>query len=377
MAVRQPENLYLNLDYNPTEGTGQQVSQAIINQTMTAPLLDKPSDYYASIVRFSIPTEAIPIFRWPVDTSQNVSSNISTLKIGVTDGITKYTEPLYFVPSTLGPNPAPTVLPGVVSPPYYNKQQLDSNYFAVYNIDVLIRAFNIAIEAAMIAGGFAQPRPYFIYDPVTELISVIVNTTFSTALLLYINFDSLNYLESFPFNYNLAPTASDDFYFKFDVLPYLGTNPYKFVQEYSAMNLWYDATKIIITSNSLPIRSEAVPLNNTGVANSFPIFTDFQIAFDSVRAANTTAIYNPISQYRLVDLVNDSPLSKIDLGFLYQTKNGGIYPIFVTKSQVISVKIGFFIKSLYNNSDTQHIKKNDEANRVLGIGGNLSRLMHY
>lgn len=366
MSIRQPDNLYLNLTYNPVESSGQFTSHAIFDQTLTEPLLNRASEYYASIIRFRIPTEGIPIMRWPVDTTQNVDANRSILKIGVRNGALKYTQPLIFVPSTIGPNPPPVAGPTI---PYWIRDPVASSYYAIFTIDILIRAFNTAIVAAMAAGGLVQPAPYFIYEPVTELISVIVDNAFIAAgLQLYINFDSNNYLESFPFILNLLPTADDNFYFKFDVLPYLGVSPFKFTQEYSAMNLWYDLTKFIITSNSMPIRSESVPIGNTGVVSSTPIFTDFEISFDSVTIANTTAVYNPTSQYRLVDLVADTPIYRINLGFYYQTKNGNIYPIYITKAQQIAIKIGFFRKDLYNNGISNQPKKDEEANRVLTGG---------
>jgi hypothetical protein len=340
------DNIYLNLSYNPVEAAGQNISQALISQTLTSPILNDPSEYYASIIRFRIPTEMIAMYRFPIDINQS-NPNLSGLRIGVTNSVSKFTQRLTYAPASMGLSaPITTAL----LPPFFNSDQLNLPYYKCYSIDVLIRAFNVAIAQAITTSAYGVAAPYFIYDAKSELISCIVDNAFSAGgFSLYINNLSLNYLSSFPFIKNTQPTDFDEEYFKFDVLPYLGVSPYRFEQEYNAMSLWFDLQKIIITSNSMPIRSENVPLENTGVSNSMPIFTDFEIALDSVSLSNATAIYNSQSQYRLCDLISNQPMSKIDLGFYYQDRYGTIQPIFINASQSISVKIGFFKKALYKN----------------------------
>jgi hypothetical protein len=342
------DNIYLNLSYNPVENAGQFTSQAKINQTMTQAILDNPSEYFGSIIRFRIPTDAIPMYFWRLDVGQN-NPNVSLLSIGINVGGTKASTKLVYVPDVIGTNPVPVP---AGSAPFFTIAQATSDYYAIYNIDNLIRAFNVAIDTSMTTLALAEPRPYFIYEPATELISCIVTTAFiSAGLTMFMNNDCVSFLDGFPKIKNNSPSsAADIWYFKFDIPPYLGVSPYKFQSEYSNMSLWFDVTKIIITSNGLPIRNEQAPFENTGVSNAIPIFTDYEVAFDNVSMTNGIAIYNPQSQYRLVDLTSNSPIYKIDLGFLYQDKFGTIRPIYISADQSISVKIAFFKKSLYKNT---------------------------
>jgi hypothetical protein len=347
---KTPDNLYVNLLYNPNDTNVNFISRATINKTMTQPVLLNPSEYYASIIRFRIPVNSLPMYHFPIDRAQS-NPNVSNLSIGVSNGGIKANAKLIFVPDTMGLDPPP--ISNLLNGYYFTNEQVASAYYGCYSVDVLIRAFNVAINTAMT--GLAEPRPYFIYNPVTELISCIVDNAFIAAgLRLFINYASITYLDAFPYiiNYN-SGIHLDDFYFKFDIPPYLGVSPFEFKSEYSNMGLWMDLTKIIITSIGLPIRGEQSPVGESGVSNSIPIFTDFEVALDKVAMTNSVAVYNPISQYRLVDLISNAPLSKIDLGFLYEDRFGNIRPILVDASQSISVKIGFFKKSIYNSDGTR------------------------
>jgi len=108
----------------------------------------------------------------------------------------------------------------------------------------------------------------------------------------------------------------------------------------------------LILSNNLPILSEVVPsTNNTGVSAALPVITDFVPQLSMAGDTRSIAIYNPTAQYRLVDLSGQSPLSNIDIKIQWQDVLGNLYPILVSSGQQISLKIGFFKKSLYKKSD--------------------------
>jgi hypothetical protein len=365
--MSSPDNVYINLSYNPSETTDEISSRAIIDQTMTQPLLMNPSEYYASIIRFRIPMSAVPLYQWPLDRFQN-NPYISTLKIGVNNAGTKWTQTVIYVPPIFGPLRPPPVPAG--TSPYFTKDQANNIYYSIYTIDVIIRAINEAINQVYITGGLAGVKPYFIYDPVTELISIILDDSFITnGYRLYCNTALLNYVASFPVDHNVySVTADDKWYFKLDAAAIqnsMTSNPHKIMEESNAMPLWFDVTKLIITSNALPCRGEQVPFENTGVSNSLPILTDYEITFDTTSASNGIFIYNPVSQYRLIDMTSSAPLSRIDLNFFYQNKDGDILPIYIPPSQNISIKLGFFKKSLYNNDV---VKKADGMYLNLGRG---------
>ena len=60
--------------------------------------------------------------------------------------------------------------------------------------------------------------------------------------------------------------------------------------------------------------------------------------------------YVPSAQYRLIDLISDSPLSSFDLRFFWQGVDGTLNPIYIPFNAAIEVKIAFIKKTIYNNN---------------------------
>jgi hypothetical protein len=210
------------------------------------------------------------------------------------------------------------------------------------------------------------PTPYFYFDPTTQLINLVVSsawaTTGGTQALIVINSSALSFLSSFDF----LSLSGDQFAF---VIQNNGNNGYalygtsptnppsflKFTQEYDSMSNWISLRKIILSTNAMPVISEAVPAysatgEQTGVYNSFPILTDFIPEINSAADSRGIAYYTPTSQYRLIDLTNNQPLSKIDLKIYWEDKLGNLYDLYIPQYQQATVKIAFVRKSLYKQS---------------------------
>jgi len=121
------------------------------------------------------------------------------------------------------------------------------------------------------------------------------------------------------------------------------------VQEYSTVSLWTPVTSIVFTSNTLPIVANQVsaPLlffngkrfqsggNNSNIAQ---IITDF-VASDGIYKPNL--VYIPSAQYRLVDLVGNSPLYNIDIEVFYKNRVGEFIPLRLGSGGTATVKILF------------------------------------
>ena len=125
---------------------------------------------------------------------------------------------------------------------------------------------------------------------------------------------------------------------------------WKIVQEYSILGSnWTSLRKIIIATNTIPNTNEYVPTKgNSGVTNSFPILTDFTPNFSQVGGeTRSIAFYYPTSQYRLVDMISDQPLSKINIKIYWEDTAGNLYPLYISPSQQINLKLAFLRKSLY------------------------------
>jgi hypothetical protein len=87
------------------------------------------------------------------------------------------------------------------------------------------------------------------------------------------------------------------------------------------------------------------------VNSSLPIITDFIPNINSPGESRSIAYYNPTSQYRLIDMVSDTPLQKINLKIYWVDISNNIYPLYVSVAQQASIKLAFIRKSLYKQSN--------------------------
>lgn len=353
---RHLDNVYLNVVFQ--NNTGGEVS-AKYNVAKTIPILDKPSNYFTSVIRFDVPLNSVPLVIMPIIPNQG-NPNLTPFTIYVNTFATN----IIYVPDNTLTAPPQNQLTQVVTPYYY-----------VYSFANIISAINTALAtsyaAASSPGGAGAP--FFIFNPVTQLLGLVVSVAFIAAgATISINQPLVNYFEGFRLLFNATTRL-------FTFLTYNdGTNGFNIsgqttavatpptfltiTQEYTAMEYWLSLRKIVLISNTIPINYEYVPAYDTtgaqtNVSVSLPIITDFVPNIEDAAQSRSIAVYNPLSQYRLVDLLGDTPLYNIDLSILWQDKLGNYYPLFIETLQQASVKIGFFRKDLYQFPGLPHILK--------------------
>lgn len=385
-AIKAPnDHIYLNvvvihsalvpLSFSPPSGppinflanNGTEI--AVYDTTKTTPILDKSSDYYCAVIRFTIPLDEVPLQIMPIIPNQG-NPNLTPFFVGFTYAGISYYNQLIYVP------------PNVMVPPVQNQPfQVITPYYYVYDYRTLITMINVGLAAAFAAsplpgliGGTAL-APYIFLDPATSLFSLIVQPYFTavtsplTSLpTIYVNSLLQTYIGSFSYNFlGYNHPFGNDFEFiltnpiqeqpyyppNFGISP--GTNAilfYKYTQEYPTLQYWSSIRKIVITSAGIPINSEAVPSFNNGDTNvSFPIISDYVPAIEGrTGESRTIAYYLPSAQYRYVDLLSDTPLQKVDLKFFWQDRLGHLYPINISPYQQIEVKIVFVRKDSFKNN---------------------------
>lgn len=354
------------------------------NVTKDDLILDKSSDYYCSVVRFSIPLNSVPLMIFPIVPNQvklgiSPNPNLSPWIIGIqldtayTSGNVQYIQD-----------------PGVTAPEQDQIKQVVTPYYYIYNYKRILNIINATLYNIYVASNLAAifpgyKAPYFELDPTTNLISLIVPKFFTviTAPLvylpkLYMNTALFKLLDNFLYvDYTPGASNGADIFFEFSnatgyppfstyynppgVTAPLTTTPpelpatplyFKYTQDFPNISYWTSLRKIIITTN-MPIKNEHLPSYDSkdpGSNNSYPILTDFlpNVA-DTAGSTRSLASYVPTSQYRLLDLTSNNALRNIDLKLFWQDLSGQLYPIQISNDQQASVKIGFFRKSLYNN----------------------------
>lgn len=359
--TKSEDNIYLNVVFNHDPSYQESGSPARYQVTKSSAILDKASDYYCSVIRFDIPLDEIPLYIFPIIPNQ-ANPNLSPMIIGIRILGVNFPVNLIYVPNNN--NPAPNQVGSLT--------QVITPYYYVYSYQNLIDSFNTALSTAYVNAGNpgGAGAPFIVYDSVTQLISIVVPVAFITAgATIFWNRQTNNYLNAFhtfflglndPQGREFDLLALNDGINGFDVPGQtiaVATPPtfLKIIQQYNTINYWTSLRKIVITTGTIPIRSEFIPVTtqnrNLGsdINSSLGIITDFVPALELAGQSRSISYYYPEAQYRLVDLVSDQELKKIDLSLYWEDKNGNLYPITISPFQQASVKIGFFKKTLYSS----------------------------
>lgn len=365
------------------------------NVTKTIPIIPKCSDYYCSVVRFSIPLDSIPLFIMPIIPNQIPTGsppvtdpNLTPFIIGIRYNAVNYPVNLDYISRA---NPA------IFPPPQQDQvTQVITPYYYVFSYAVLVDMLNAALLQALTASGIlaalpAPPTlplinpnvPFFYLDPVTNLMSLVYPPYFAylTSPLtdvptIFVNSLLKAYIDSFDYSFIgfdqpqgrdfqlllSAPTPNEIYYPANFVLPPNATVApiqapiifYRLMEEYSVLEYWSNLRKLLISTNTIPIAAESIPAANqtsTQVNVSYPILSDFVPNIEqSAGTSRTIAFYLPSAQYRLVDLIGDNSLQKVDLKVFWQDITGNLFPLFISANQQIEIKLGFFKKDLYKKS---------------------------
>ena len=376
--IRGADNIYLNVEIQGDETLkASQPDYSIIRDDS---FIKKASDYYLSIVRFNIPAYYAPIAYFltqPNDLVTGIYAVTFQVNYDPFDpdaGTITETAYLKFE------NPGPSSLNK-----YFRNVPLQTdqgNYiYYLFTYSVFLNMLNVAIFNAWDAmvknvnfpyGDNAidlTAVPFMTFDSTTKLFTFwaielcILNSEIpeiaANPIKIYFNeylyefFSSLpaiqvnpdNTITGYPIDYqlNILNTRNNQTEFRdFDPLTIWFTT----VQDYITIINWNPFRKILIVTNLLPVQTELVDGSGDGF---LPIISDFIPTVDTVDVRSTFQ-YTPAGQYRLVDLVSDGPINKVDLFVYWQDLWGNLNNMYLEPYVTMSVKLGFFNKELYNNN---------------------------
>lgn len=328
--------------------------------TRSEPMMNKPDDFEMGIVRFDVSGQTIPITIVNVVQPSNVSipQNLATdLYATLTYLGIDYTSNVILTPS--GSFVYPQLLGGV-----YKFQKLLDDINTAY-----------AASYAAIPGPPANSAPpQFIWNPITELLDVYVDPSFigsTPSIQLWANFALSEYLGSFNFffnGYNLANRKDVRYEFRNTTVllqPAVGSRQglpqsvqsapatlYLMQQEAKWDPNWNQSRALVMTTGLLPIRSEFIPtnvsVNNNSISQATQsIVTDFLLPADTnVLSSRNVIQYLPTAEYRMIDLISDTPFYTIDLQMSWQDYKSNIYPLILNPGSSFSVKILFRKKGI-------------------------------
>lgn len=358
---RGPDNVYVNSIMTHQTSDGNNPSLAKINLGFTEPYLEHPKDYYASIIRFDIPLNVVPLFIFPCPNGGVISSLI----VGVSVGGVDFPRNLIYVPDN-------SITPAPVNPDPTN------SFYYTYTIQNFVDSLDTALNGAFAdAGSPGGVSPFFYYDSATQLFHCYIPQTFVTAnATLFVNTELEIFLDGFRWDqvsttavnghhFNLLISSNPYFVYPsvlnptsngaFLATPQAQPNAIILKQDYINMVYFAALRRIVVVTNTIPIISENVPTvaangTQTGDVGYFPIFSDFVPDFRDTTDIRSISYYVPSGQYRLLDLRGEAPLTRFDLQIFWEDTLGRLLPLFLTINQTASVKVGFFKRELYKDS---------------------------
>jgi hypothetical protein len=128
----------------------------------------------------------------------------------------------------------------------------------------------------------------------------------------------------------------------------------KVAAEYRTDDKFNWLLSVLVTSN-LPIRQEILPMrtgiifpnldNRVSYISTLPILQDFIPDVNEFGLQNSTLIYRPESEFRWIDIFNDTPIDRFSFNFMWMSSDQNIHQLYLNPGESVSLKLYF--KSIY------------------------------
>lgn len=382
------DNVYYDVTITNLETINQNPPSLYFNETRNTPFVYDPESYYLSIIRFTLDTPTLPVFIPIIQPNQgNRDLTIYSVTLSYTDPVTliTYNEQTFvtFVQQIFG-----VVVPAPPSQTNDGLQNNQTGYYEVLNYQYWIQLINdtfvtcfTALNAQVVAGGGTLPSanaPSMAWDTTTNTAiltaeQVGYDTTLANPIEIYMNPAMYQIFSSFP----VIIKGSVDILFGKNIQLIMdgfgGANVVKFpptapsasqydalqvVQEYSTIALWTPITSIVFTSNTLPVvpANISAPLlfvngqiysNGGNNSNISQVVTDF-VSDDGIYKPNI--VYTPSAQYRLINLVGNTPIYNLDLNVYWKSRTGVLQPFKLSSGSTATIKLLFTRKGTGGSS---------------------------
>lgn len=382
-----PDKVYYDVAISNIANSDTPPPTLYFNETRNNPFITDPESYYLSIIRFTLDTPTLPVLTPEIQPNQsNRDLTIYSVSLEWTNPVapfqtfTQQTYVTYIPQNTAVPPPAP---PSQTVTGLKNNSQ---TYYDIYNFQYWIYLVNItfttcfnALNAQVVGAGLVLPTAYapvMSWD-VQQNIAILnadqagYDDTASNYIKIYFNPSMYNLFVSFPVVIEGFDTIVDGTNIRLIMSGFGGANivPYppvaptytalQIVQEYSTISLWTPITSIVFTSNTLPIvpNNISAPLlflngnqfrsggNNANIAQ---VITDF-VANEGFYKPQIT--YAPQAQYRLINLVGNTPLYNLDVEVSYKNRIGELIPLRLGSGSTATIKFLFTRKGTEGDGD--------------------------
>jgi hypothetical protein len=357
IKTKREDKIYYNvvIPYRP-DSTG--FAPAVFQEQLNQSILDRPSDYYMTIIRFSIPVQNIPIFIAEIQPFPNTNLNNTIYSVTLTYGANTSGQTfVQFV--TQNPNATPS-LPLTAFHPNADK----TPYYYIYEYTQFLSMVNATLATAFAAlpgSPVGSQAPYFIFDG--QRLSLVAQIAYydqalPTPINIYMNYFLLTYFDGITTDFYgvglvngldakfLVRNDYNNFYNPPNIAPVYPPLYYIMTQNYTALIDWNSFKSLSLVSNLIPIKQEFIPSSmpnqgfNLAVVNSRGQLKDFEPIFNN-NENRTVVQYFPTGPYQLINMNSDDPLTKIDISIFWSDQFGNIYPLDIPFNQLATIKILF------------------------------------
>jgi len=382
------DNVYYDVTITNLETINRNPPSLYFNETRNTPFVYDPESYYLSIIRFTLDTPTLPVFIPIIQPNQsNRNLTIYSVTLSWTDPISGVTFDeqtfVQFIPQIEN-----AVVPAPPSQTTDGLQNNQTGYYEILNYQYWIQLINNTfttcfndLNTQVTTAGLTLPSthaPTMSWDiPTNSAVLTAEQIGYDNSLAdpieIYMNPAMYQIFSSFPvlIKGSVGITNGKNIQLIMDgfgganVVVFPPTAPsisqydaLQIVQEYSTIALWTPITSIVFTSNTLPV----VPANisspllfingevyNNGGNNSniSQVVTDF-VSDSGIYKPNI--VYTPSAQYRLINLVGNTPIYNLDLNVYWKSRTGVLQPFKLSSGSTATIKLLFTRKGTGGSS---------------------------
>jgi hypothetical protein len=406
---QDPDNVYLDLVITNIKSESTAPIPINFNENRNSPVISNSGAYNLSIVRFSLETQALPLFIPVIQPSPNTDPDLTiySLTLQVTNPATGIT---YFVRQYINWNSQNSSTP-IPSPPSANANGLQSDssdYYYCFSFtwwcNLILLAFQNAytnLAAQLTAAGLVPANfigdvpPLFQFNPDNQTCSISAQSPFydtytvpppspivnPNAAQIFFNAPLFNLFSSFPAQLK-GYNALNGKTYQILVSNFGGSNQiiypttgaltpvppqpqgYLFTQvfqEYSTVQNWCPVSAIVFTTSTIPvvpnqlssplIFAEGNILSNTSGNNS-----NFQLVLTDLESGEIcykpNLQYSPTAEYRRLSMTGTSPLSNIQVSVFWRNRLGNLIPFLLGSGSSATIKFLFTkVSAIYMNEE--------------------------
>ena len=364
-------NMYVDLLSTNVENYSTKPSVFKYSTQSNSTIIDNPSQYQLSIVRFQVDSSTAPVFMPAIQPNQ---PDINLTTYSVTLSIRELTSGPVYV--RWRPMDKTAMLP---MSPSNGLADYSTGYYFCYSYNwwcmLVLEAYETALGLLRNSDvdiiDEAIP-PLFYWNNGSSAAVILAQTEFydmgpngpENCIEIYMNQSLYSLFNSFPATFESYASPFGQNYrilcyrvasINTDLISLADGSEVECIsvpQEFSTTLAWSPFVSIVFTSSTIPVLGsitmpaqitidDRLDYSTSQLSATELIVTDL-VSNDGVYRSSLT--YEPNAQYRYIDLYGNQALTEIDMSIYWRTKLGTLIPFRLGSGGTVSVKLGFFKK---------------------------------